>query len=152
MLDPLNLVFLAADRIEEAIDDAVAHGRVSRDDANELVADLVGRGRDQTREVLGNLEQLLGKGIDQIETVSRRLEAVSAQARSVERLDALIETVRKAAIGASFPIEGYEGMSVPRVRARLSGLSEEELRTVRAYEVDHANRKSVLAAIDRALG
>jgi hypothetical protein len=37
------------------------------------------------------------------------------------------------------------------VQARLDGLSAAELRRVRDYERRHANRKSVLTAIDRSL-
>jgi hypothetical protein len=38
------------------------------------------------------------------------------------------------------------------VEQRLDGLKPAELRKVRDYECRHANRKSVLEAIERALG
>jgi hypothetical protein len=42
-------------------------------------------------------------------------------------------------------------MTASQVNKRLTDLSRPELRTVRDYEARHANRKSVLDAIDRAL-
>ena len=53
--------------------------------------------------------------------------------------------------GTSLPISGYDEMTASQVNKRLAGLSRPELRRVREYEGRHANRKSVLEAIDRAL-
>jgi polyhydroxyalkanoate synthesis regulator phasin len=74
VFEPLNLVLLAADRIQEALDDAVERGRVTRGDANDLVSELVRRGREQTDDVLGNLDELLGRGVEQLEALSRKLD------------------------------------------------------------------------------
>jgi hypothetical protein len=54
-------------------------------------------------------------------------------------------------VGPSFPILGYDDLTAAQVNARLKGLSPTELRRVRDYERRHANRKSVLEAIERAL-
>jgi hypothetical protein len=53
--------------------------------------------------------------------------------------------------GTSFPISGYDEMTASQVNKQLAGLDRPELRKVRDYESRHANRKSVLEAIDRAL-
>ena len=53
--------------------------------------------------------------------------------------------------GKSFPISGYDDLNVGEVRARLGGLTPAELRKVRDYERRHANRKTVLAAIEAKL-
>ena len=52
-------VTLPRDRLQEVVDDAVRHGRITRDDANELVSRLVSRGRQQTDSLLRDLERLL---------------------------------------------------------------------------------------------
>ena len=52
-------VTLSRDRIQEVFDDAVTHGRMTRDDANELVSRLVSRGRQQTESLLRDLERRL---------------------------------------------------------------------------------------------
>lgn len=96
VLEPLNLVMLAADRIQEAMDEAVERGRVTRGDANDLVSELVRRGREQTDDVLSNLDELLGKGIDQLESLSRRLEERSAKARRADSVDKLVQHADKA--------------------------------------------------------
>jgi polyhydroxyalkanoate synthesis regulator phasin len=52
-------VTLPRDRLQEVFDDAVAHGRMTRDDANELVSRLISRGRQQTETMLRDLERVL---------------------------------------------------------------------------------------------
>lgn len=91
---------LAAEAIQEALDEAVERGRVTRGDANDLVGELVKRGREQTDDVLTNLDQLLGKGIDQLELLTRKLDGKAAsaarRAESVERLMKSAERARRA--------------------------------------------------------
>ena len=43
-LNPLGALVLTRERIQEVLDDAVARGRMTRDDATELFAELVRRG------------------------------------------------------------------------------------------------------------
>ena len=52
-------VTLPRDRLQEVFDDAVVHGRMTRDDANELVSRLISRGRQQTESMLRDLERVL---------------------------------------------------------------------------------------------
>jgi polyhydroxyalkanoate synthesis regulator phasin len=96
VFEPLNLVLLAADKIQGTLDEAVDRGRVTRGDANDLVSELVRRGREQTDDVLGNLDELLGKGIDQLDALSRKLEETSARARRVDSVDRIVQTAEKA--------------------------------------------------------
>jgi hypothetical protein len=43
-------------------------------------------------------------------------------------------------------------LTAGQVEERLAGLTPAELRKVRDYERRHANRKSVLASVEKALG
>jgi hypothetical protein len=61
------------------------------------------------------------------------------------------EVGRVAGLGSSFPIAGYDDLTAAQVSERLDGLSPAQLRAVRDHERRNANRKSVLAAIDRKL-
>jgi hypothetical protein len=63
-----------------------------------------------------------------------------------------VDRARRVAGVGSFPILGYDGLTAEQVIARLGDLSPAELRKVRDSEKRHANRKSVLAAIERNLG
>jgi len=56
-----------------------------------------------------------------------------------------------ARAGASLPIEGYDGLTVPQIQARLVGLSAADLRKLRTYEQRHKNRAGVLQRIEGAL-
>jgi polyhydroxyalkanoate synthesis regulator phasin len=145
---PLDLVMLTRDRIQDTLDDFAARGRVTRDDANELVAELVRRGREQTDDILIEFEQLLDRGRDQLETATRK-------ARRTEPVDRVVRTADRArrtvGVGPAFPILGYDELTAGQVGDRLGGLTAPQLRKVRDYERRHANRKTVLDAIEKAL-
>jgi polyhydroxyalkanoate synthesis regulator phasin len=148
-INPLDLVILTRDRIQETLDDAAARGRMTRDDANELLGELLRLGRQQTEDVLSELEHLVEYGRGQIESATRL-------ARRVEPVDRLVRTADRARQAVSpstgFPIDGYDELTARHVVDRIGALSAAELRRVREYELRHANRKSVLSAIDKALG
>lgn len=129
---PLNLLMLTRDRIEEVVSDAVSRGRMTADDAQELIQGLVSRGRDQTGDVLADLEQLLG------------LQRGDEDASSV----VAPERNRR---GSAFPIADYEDLNAAQVLGQLGDLSAPDLRKVRSYEQQHANRKTVLNAVDSKL-
>ena len=132
LIDPLGMVMLTRERIEDALNDAVSRGRVTADDAQDLVASLIERGRRQTNDVFGELEDL-------VSTKADKARAKADKAR------------RAAGMGASFPISGYEDLTAAQVQARLDGLAPADLRKVRDHEKRHANRKTVLRAIDQRL-
>src|SRR6185437_10940001 len=152
IIGPLNLVMLTRDRIEEVMDDAVSRGRMTADDAQKLAQDLINRGRKQTNDVLGDLESLLGatRGGDAASRARRQVSEATAKARSAA--DPVIATAdrarRAAGVGPSFPIMGYDDLTVAQVQSRLTNLKAPELRKVRDYEKRHANRKTVLSDIE----
>jgi polyhydroxyalkanoate synthesis regulator phasin len=133
-------VVLTRDRINDTLDDAVRRGRMTRDDAEELGASLMGIGRRQAQDLLADVEQLLGSGR------RRTSEGTDALVRQVDRAR------RAAGLGSAFPIMGYDDLTAAQVAERLTDLDNADLRKVRDYERRNANRKSVLTAVDRALG
>ena len=66
LLNPLDVVVVSRERLQEVVDDAVARGRITRDDANELVSRLVARSRQQTESMLRDLERLIGQARDRL--------------------------------------------------------------------------------------
>ena len=58
---------------------------------------------------------------------------------------------RAAGVGPNFPILGYEDLTAGQVTSSLGDLTPAELRKVRDYERRHANRKSVLNAVEKKL-
>jgi hypothetical protein len=129
---------LTSDRLQEAVDDAVRRGRMTRKDAEELLGTLVAAGRAQTEAILADVEQLLGRGGGTGDAVLRTVE----KAR------------RRVGGGgaASFPIAGYDDLTAAQVTAQLSGLTPAQLRKVRDHERRHKARKSVLGAVEKKLG
>jgi polyhydroxyalkanoate synthesis regulator phasin len=149
VLTPLNLILLSRERIQEAVDDAVSRGRMTRGDATELVQGLLRTGYKQTNDVLADLEQLLGRsreGLTGTVTRARKHDAVDRVVRGADRAR------RVAGVGPTFPILGYDDLTAAQITARLGELSPAELRKVRDYERRHGNRKSVLVEIERKLG
>jgi|SRR5215211_7299333 len=131
-LDPREVVVLTRDRVQEAVDDAVERGRITRNDATALVSALFERGRSQTDDLISQLESIV----------------TGTPTRMVREVD----RVRRAAgIGSNFPISGYDDLTAAEVGERLGELSAPELRKVRDYERRNANRKSVLQNIERKL-
>jgi len=133
-------VVLTRERINETLEDAVRRGRMTRDDAEELAASLMGIGRRQAQDLLADVDVLLG--------TSRR--------RTAQSTDAIVRQVdkarRAAGLGSTFPIMGYDELTAAQIAERLTDLTPAQLRKVRDHERRNANRKSVLTAIDRALG
>ena len=173
VISPLNLLMLTRDRIEETVSEAVTRGRMTADDAQDLVQGLVRLGRRQTNDVLSDLEQLLGRGRGEVEdragdarkrgaqVATRARKGVggaarTARSRAAKGADPLVAQAdrarRAAGVGSSFPISGYEELSAQQVLGRLGDLTPADLRRVRSYEKQHANRKTVLGAIDSKLG
>jgi polyhydroxyalkanoate synthesis regulator phasin len=136
-------VVLTAQRIQEALDDAVKRGRMTRRDAEDLAKGLLDAGRRQTQDLLADVEQLLGRS---------RTEVVSRASQSGDRVLREVDRVRRGAgVGPAFPILSYGELTAAQIVARLPDLKPAELRKVRDHERRGANRKSVLGAIDRRL-
>ena len=139
LLNPLDLVLVTRDRLQDMFDDAVARGRMTRDDAQELLEGILTFGRRNTEDFLADIEQLLGRSREQIEGATQDIT------RRVDRAR------RAAGIGSSFPLSGYDELTAGAVTGKLEGLTPAELRKVRDYERRNANRKTVLAAIESKL-
>jgi hypothetical protein len=125
LLNPLEALVLTRERVQEVLDDAVARGRMTRDDASELLAELVRRGRRQTDDLIDSL--------------------VAAPA------DRVLDRARRVAGLTAFPIDDYDDLTAAQVIEQLDGLPAPELRAVRDHERRNANRKTVLAAVERKL-
>ena len=82
-----------------------------------------------------------------------RAAADRAAARdSADRVRREVDRARRVAgVGGSFPISGYDDLTAAQVVERLGDLTPPELRKVRDYEKRNANRKSVLAAVEKKL-
>lgn len=149
-------IVITADRLQETVDEAVKRGRMTRVDAEELVANLLQIGRLQTRDAIAELESVVERSASQTGRLARtRVSRVAAAARHAPGTDRAMRAVdrarRAAGLGSQFPISGYDELTAAQVKARLGELSAPELRKVRDHERRNANRKSILAAIEKQL-
>ena len=131
-LDPREVVVLTRERVQEAVDDAVERGRMTRNDATALVTALFERGKAQTDDLISQIEGIV----------------TGTPTRIVREVD---RARRATGIGSNFPVSGYDDLTAAEVGERLGDLSPPELRKIRDYERRNANRKSVLQNIERKL-
>jgi len=108
---------------------------LTRERIQEVLDDAVERGR-MTRD---DATQLLA------ELVRRGTAPAAGLLREIDRAR------RAAGLGSSFPITGYDDLTAAQVSEHLDGLSAAQLRQVHEHEKRNANRKSVLAAVERKL-
>ena len=128
-----DLLVLPHERVRDTLDDAVRRGRITRSDAEEIVDRFVELGRQQSDDVLARLERLIPGG--------------SQVGRAVRQVD----RARRGLTASGAPIDGYDELTAAEIIGRLEGLSPADLRIVRDYERRNANRKSVLAAVEKRL-
>jgi polyhydroxyalkanoate synthesis regulator phasin len=142
-------VVLYTDRLQEAMDDAVKRGRLTRSDAEELVASLVSTGRKQAQDALAGLEGVLGGSRGAAEAARKRTRERTAS--SADRVLREVDRARRAVGVGTFPVLGYDDLTAAQITDRLADLTAAQLRKVRDYERRHGNRKSVLSAIQSKL-
>ena len=142
-LDPREVVVVTVERLQEVLDEAVARGRMTRDDAGTMLADLLSRGRKQTDDLREDIEGLLG---------GARATTKKGVAGSADRVLREVDRARRVAgVGPAFPLLGDDDLTAAQVNERLGDLDSAQLRKVRDYEKRNANRKSVLAAVEQKL-
>ncbi|HEV2753250.1 MAG TPA: hypothetical protein VGV36_05370 [Solirubrobacteraceae bacterium] len=145
-------VVITSERIQEAMDDAVNRGRMTRDDAEDMVTRLINAGRQQTKDLLDEIETLLTRGRETIGGTARSATTRARNASATDRVLREVDRARRAAgLGADFPITDYDNLTAAQVTGRLEDLAPAELRRVRDHEKRNANRKSVLNAVEKKL-
>jgi hypothetical protein len=83
------------------------------------------------------------------------LGSATKRARTNQNVDRIVRGADRArrtvGVGPTFPILGYDDLNAPQVQSRIKELKKPELRKVLTYERKHANRKSVVGAIEKSL-
>jgi hypothetical protein len=133
---------------------------MTRDDAEDLAQSLIDIGRKQSQELISELEALVGGNtvrsaarsarelaIKNVGTTAKRAQRSPVADRALREVD----RARRATGLVTFPVTGYDQLTVKQVATRLTSLAAPELRKVRDYERRHANRKAVLSAIEKEL-
>jgi polyhydroxyalkanoate synthesis regulator phasin len=151
---------LSRERLQETVDDAVEHGRMTRGDANKLVSNLVSHGRKATDDLMRDLEKLLEQARKEVETraAPARRQATRAAGRvgrgvrdAADRPLAEADRLRRRAGAPGAPITGYDQLTAGQVRARLKDLTKADLRKVRTQERRSKARKGILDDIEKRL-
>src|SRR5690242_10096485 len=106
-------VTISRERLQEVVDDAVRHGRMTRGDAEEMVGRLVTRGREQAEDLIAQLDGLLGQVREVPDRAKREVSgrAKKARKRAVAAADqplARADRVKRAARVPGFPITAYD--------------------------------------------
>ncbi|QIN77834.1 hypothetical protein GBA65_04085 [Rubrobacter marinus] len=116
--------------------------------------------RRQTEANLALAQELFEQAEEQREVLQRLTEGamraywglVLSPVRSVGGAGNVAAREAVAApVDVPFPIPGYARLSSAQVIEKLDGLSLDELKKVRAYEMEHKNRKGLLAQIEQRI-
>jgi polyhydroxyalkanoate synthesis regulator phasin len=95
--NPLDVVIIPRDRLQDVLDDAVRRGRITRDDATQLLGDLLRRAKRQTDELLADPFPIAGYDDLTAAEVVERLRDLEPpelrQVREYERRNANRKTV-----------------------------------------------------------
>ncbi len=113
-----------------------------RKQADEALDHSVGALRTAEATVLEAARDLLARGAD---TLGDRAPFLARGEKALE--EALVAL--RAGHKATLPIEGYTEGTVKDLLPKIEALDLAGLRTVRAWEAAHKNRKTVLRAIDK---
>src|SRR5260370_259561 len=135
-------------------------GVMPRADAEALAQSLLYIGRKQSQDLMSELEALIGgksvrdaarsagkRAIKNVENTAQRAQRSPVADRAMREVD----RARRVTGIATFPVTGYDRLTINQVTSRLTSLAAPELRKVRDYERRHANRKAVLSAIAKRL-
>lgn len=126
-----------------------------------LFEECVRQARHQSEANLAMTQELFEGAEDQREALRRLTEnvmhaywsfAVSSMGRLVDTGSlATSEAVAPVTESVAFPIPGYARLTSVQVIEKLDGLSVEELKKVRAYEMEHKSRKALLVDLERRI-
>jgi polyhydroxyalkanoate synthesis regulator phasin len=111
---------------------------LSRERIQETLDEAAERGRVTRRDANELVSELFRRGREQTDELLGQLGRAAGRAR-------------RTVGGRTLAIEDYDELTASQVTKQLTDLKPAELRSVRDYEARHANRKSVLEAVDRAL-
>jgi hypothetical protein len=79
-------------------------------------------------------------------------QGLQAVQESAEQADQFARQASAQVAGnGELPIQDFDNLSVSEASQKLNGLSEDELKKVRAYEKQHKNRDSLVEQIDRKI-
>ena len=111
---------------------------LSRERIQETLDEAAERGRVTRRDANELVSELFRRGREQTDELLGGLGRAAGRAR-------------RTVGGGTLAIENYDELTASQVTKQLPGLKPPDLRRVRDYEARHANRKSVLEAVDKAL-
>ncbi|MGZ8665999.1 MAG: hypothetical protein ACXWZM_02665 [Solirubrobacterales bacterium] len=145
------------ERFQEVADDFVRRGRMTRADAEKMVSDLVSRSRKQTDSLVKELDKLVKQARREArrQTAPVRKQAGRAARQARDAVDPALAQAdrlrRRAGVPSPFPITAYDQLTAAQIKSRISDLTPAELRKVRDYERQNAQRKGVISAVEKKL-
>ena len=172
-----EIVARAREMFDKALESGKSYVEVTRSNIEAEVEDLFGKVRDFSAKGQATLQTQASKQIETVQKLQRdvveRIDGVLKQygpeiekrlpvassavelaeqllKNADERVASLISTAADA-LGAGFPIEGYDALNVAGIKKAVAKLSRAELEVVRSHEVANKNRKSVVAELEALL-
>src|SRR5215213_7282398 len=98
------------------------------------------------RQGLQATEQVARQGLRVAEEATEQTDEVLRQTERVTK-----EAELRTAVFSALQTANYDELSVAEISRRLDGLSADQLRKVREYEIKHKNRETLIEQIDRKI-
>ena len=134
------------EEIQERIEDQIGALQERQRQLKERGERAVSEGRDRFRALeAGALEQAL----ELLVRANDKLDAAVLK-RGEEALEELLVSVR-AGQASTLPIEGFDELSIKKIKPHFEAMSVVDLKSIRAYEASNKNRVTLLRAIDAHL-
>lgn len=150
--DQLNVEQIMAQLNELSVDELRAV-RAHEADTKKRVTIL--RAMDERLNTLIPLKGYDAMTVDEVEREINdlsvdELRAIRAYEADHKNRSSLLENLDRR-LNWLLPVEGYDEMNVDKAVTQFESFPPEDLRRIRQYEVEHKNRSTILAAIDRRL-
>lgn len=98
---------------------------------------ILSNSRSYAEEGMKTAQQATQRGLQAVQETAEQADQMARQANGSN--------------GSGFPIANYDNLSVSEASQKLNGLSDENLKKVRAYEKQNKNRDSLVEQIDRKI-
>jgi hypothetical protein len=105
-------------------------------------------------DLTGNVRLLSADDLDDGRVIATQAAPPEAQAAPPEAQAAPPQAQVSAELefdAVELPLDNYDNLTLPSIRARLRGLNVDQLRVLAAYERSHAERPEVLGMFERRI-
>jgi len=168
VLASVGLAGLAYDQVKSLwngganlLQKAEKRGEQMESDFSQRVTELEERTKSEIQKAKEQTQQNVRQNVDRVVRRTKSEAAETAESTLAEtgvatqdqvtELSQDIAVVEEKVEQLAEPLPGYSTMSATAIKERLEGLQRSELEAIREYELAHANRRTLIEAVDQRI-